>query len=164
MGFPLPPPPPPPFFFFFFTSSELYFKSITFSFFVAVVLQKSFSLNRLRILSKTSASGQSFRFPSSSVFVFVFSLLFFSSVPSVSSVSDHSFFFQFRLTVSTRPQKRTNVFQITPQPTPKVNKYGALRHRNHKAYWGRGEGEKGVWMWRKREIIYTYRYTLSLPE
>ena len=27
-------------------------------------------------------------------------------------------------------------------------------HRNHKAYWGRGEGGKGVWRWGKREIIY----------
>ena len=27
-------------------------------------------------------------------------------------------------------------------------------HRNHKAYYGRGEGWKGVWRWGKREIIY----------
>ena len=27
-------------------------------------------------------------------------------------------------------------------------------HRNHKAYWGRVEGGKGVWRWGKREIIY----------
>ena len=33
-------------------------------------------------------------------------------------------------------------------------------HRNHKAYWGREEGGKGVWRWGEREIIYTYRYTV----
>ena len=27
-------------------------------------------------------------------------------------------------------------------------------HRNHKAYYGRGEGGKGVWRWGEREIIY----------
>ena len=27
-------------------------------------------------------------------------------------------------------------------------------HRNHKAYWGRGDGRKGVWRWGNREIIY----------
>ena len=27
-------------------------------------------------------------------------------------------------------------------------------HRNHKAYYGRGEGGNGVWRLRKREIIY----------
>ena len=27
-------------------------------------------------------------------------------------------------------------------------------HRNHKAYYGREEGRKGVWRWGKREIIY----------
>ena len=27
-------------------------------------------------------------------------------------------------------------------------------HRNHEAYWGRGEGGKGVWRWGEREIIY----------
>ena len=27
-------------------------------------------------------------------------------------------------------------------------------HRNHKAYWGRGEGGKGAWRWGEREIIY----------
>ena len=28
-------------------------------------------------------------------------------------------------------------------------------HRNHKAYWGRGEGGgKGVWRWGKKDIIY----------
>ena len=31
-------------------------------------------------------------------------------------------------------------------------------HRNHKAYEGRGEGVKGVWMWGKGRL-YTYRYT-----
>ena len=33
-------------------------------------------------------------------------------------------------------------------------------YRIHKAYWGRGEGGKGVWRWREREII-TYRYTVT---
>ena len=34
-------------------------------------------------------------------------------------------------------------------------------HRNHKAYWGRGEGGKGVWTrWGEREL-YTYRYTVT---
>ena len=27
-------------------------------------------------------------------------------------------------------------------------------HRNHKAYWGRGEGGEGVWGGGEREIIY----------
>ena len=27
-------------------------------------------------------------------------------------------------------------------------------HRNHKAYYGWGEEGKGVWRWKKREIIY----------
>ena len=27
-------------------------------------------------------------------------------------------------------------------------------HRNHKTYWGRGEGGKGVRRWGEREIIY----------
>ena len=27
-------------------------------------------------------------------------------------------------------------------------------HRNHKAYYGRGEGGRGVWRWGEREIIY----------
>ena len=27
-------------------------------------------------------------------------------------------------------------------------------HKSHKAYKGPGEREKGVWRWRKREIIY----------
>ena len=27
-------------------------------------------------------------------------------------------------------------------------------HRNHTAYSGRGEGERGVWRWGEREIIY----------
>ena len=27
-------------------------------------------------------------------------------------------------------------------------------HRNHKVYWGRGEGGEGVWRWGKRKIIY----------
>ena len=27
-------------------------------------------------------------------------------------------------------------------------------HRNHKAYWGRGEVGKGIWRWGKGEIIY----------
>ena len=31
-------------------------------------------------------------------------------------------------------------------------------HRNHKAYYGRGEGGEGVWRWGERELIY-----LSLP-
>ena len=46
-------------------------------------------------------------------------------------------------------------------------------HRNHKAYQGRGERDKGVWRWGEREIIYlslhcggrgrlyTYRYTVT---
>ena len=29
-------------------------------------------------------------------------------------------------------------------------------HRNHKAYWGRGDGEKGVWRRGKKEIIYLF--------
>ena len=27
-------------------------------------------------------------------------------------------------------------------------------YRNHKAYWGRGEGGKGVWRWGESDIIY----------
>ena len=33
-------------------------------------------------------------------------------------------------------------------------------HRNRKAYWGPGEGEKVVWRWGE-EGMYTYLYTLT---
>ena len=33
-------------------------------------------------------------------------------------------------------------------------------HRNSTAYWGRGEGGKGVWRW-GRGKLYTYRYTVT---
>ena len=43
------------------------------------------------------------------------------------------------------------------EPDEFVSKQGNMVlnvHRNHKAYWGRGEGGDGVWRWGKREIIY----------